>query len=227
MEEISKNLLAIRQSIAHTEKKYGRAPGAVTLVAVSKAQNSEKIRAAVGCGQKHFGENYLKEALDKITEFKTCNIIWHYLGRIQTKKAKLIAPNFAWVESVASYEIAELLNKHRPINAPLLQVCIQVNISQEESKAGILAADTLDLARKINQLPKLKLRGLMAIPRQQKGFAEQLAAFQLLALELKKLQQHGISVDTLSMGMSEDYEAAIAAGSTLVRVGTAILGKRN
>jgi PLP dependent protein len=225
LENIKKRLLKIRSAITAAEKKY-RTPGVVTLVAVSKSQPVEKIKAAIADNQKDFGESYLQEAMIKINELKRFDIIWHYIGKIQSKKTKLIAQNFAWVESVVNYEIAELLDKYRPPNMSPLNICIQVNISKEASKAGVLLEEILPLAKKIIKLPKLQLRGLMAIPSYQESFAEQFTTFNTLALELKKLQQHKILVDTLSMGMSDDYEAAIAAGATIVRIGTAIFGER-
>ena len=226
MENIKENLLKIRTNITNAEKKYHRSPGSVTLVAVSKSQSTEKIKAAITNEQKDFGESYLQEAMIKIKELRDFDIIWHYIGRIQSKKTKLIAPNFSWVESVSNYEIAELLNKYRPPNMPPLNICIQVNISKEASKSGVFAEDILPLAEKIIRLPRIKLRGLMTIPSYQESFEQQVATFSALSLELKKLQHHNISLDTLSMGMSEDYEAAISTGATIVRIGTAIFGEK-
>lgn len=226
MKTISENLTKIKTAIAETEKKHGRTPGSVTLVAVSKACSLEKIKAAISQGQIHFAESYLQEALVKIKELAHQNIIWHYIGRIQSKKAKLIAQNFSWVETIASLGIAELLNKHRPINLPPLNVCIQVNIDNEATKAGVMREEILSLAQKIAQLPRLKLRGLMTIPFCYKELDAQFKSFHGLYLELKNLQNHGLNVDTLSMGMSEDFETAIAAGATIVRIGTAIFGER-
>jgi pyridoxal phosphate enzyme (YggS family) len=226
MQIIQENLTKIKVAIAAAENKYGRPPGSIVLVAVSKAQSLEKIKVALALGQIHFGESYLQEALPKIKELTNPNIVWHYIGRIQSKKAKLIAQNFSWVDSVASYEIAELLNKYRPDDLPELNVCIQVNISNEANKGGILPEEILPLAKKIAQLPKLKLRGLMAIPAYQKEFDLQLKPFNALFLEFKNLQDYGFDVDTLNMGMSDDFEAAIAAGATVIRIGTAIFGSR-
>lgn len=226
MQTIQENLAKIKTAIAAAENKYGRSLGSVTLVAVSKGQSVEKIKAAVALGQIHFGESYLQEALVKIKELADPNIIWHFIGRIQSKKTKLIAQNFSWVDSVASYEVAELLNKYRPDHLPQLNVCIQVNISNEVNKGGISREEILPLAKKIAQLPKLKLRGLMTIPAYQKEFDLQLKVFNELFLEFKNLQNHGLNVDTLNMGMSEDFEAAIAAGATVVRIGTVIFGSR-
>lgn len=226
MKAIQENLTKVKTAIAAAETKYGRTVGSVTLLAVSKAQSAEKIKAAYIHGQTHFGESYLQEALIKIKELTNQNIIWHYIGRIQSNKAKLITQNFSWVETVASLETAELLNKHRPVDLPKLNVCIQVNISCETNKSGVLHTEILPLAKKIIQLPRLKLRGLMTIPAYFKEFELQFKFFNQLYLEFKNLQNNNINVDTLSMGMSGDFEAAIAAGATIVRIGSAIFGDR-
>ena len=226
MKTIQKNLATIKSAIRAAENKYNRIPESVTLVAVSKGQDFEKIKAAISQGQTHFGESYLQEALVKIKELANQNIIWHYIGRIQSKKAKLIAQNFSWVETVANIETAELLNKHRPLDLPPLNVCIQVNISNEENKAGISREEILPLAKKIAELPRLKLCGLMIIPFNFKDFNKQLESFNEIYLEFKTLQNNLPDIDTLSMGMSGDFEAAIASGATIIRIGTAIFGER-
>lgn len=226
MENIKENLNKVRSAITAAELKYGHPKGFITLVAVSKAQSIEKIKAAFELGQIHFAENYLQESLPKIKELQNQSIIWHYIGKVQSNKAKLIAQNFSWVETISSYKVADLLNKYRPIDLPPLNVCIQINISNEKNKAGVPPKMILPLAQKITQLPKLKLRGLMAIPPHLTEFAAQLKIFHEVFLEFKKLQKSGMKVDTLSMGMSDDFAAAIAAGATSVRIGTAIFGKR-
>lgn len=226
MKTIQENLAKIKTAIAAAESKYSRTAGSVALLAVSKAQPVEKIKEAYNHGQTHFGESYLQEALVKIKELADLKIIWHYIGRIQSNKAKLIAQNFSWVETVSSLEAAELLNKHRPADLPKLNVCIQVNISNDANKAGVLRTEILSIAKKITQLSKLKLRGLMTIPSYFKELNQQVKPFNELCLEFKNLQNQGIDIDTLSMGMSDDFEAAIAAGATIVRVGSAIFGER-
>lgn len=226
MEQIVKNLSLVLAKIRENEIKFSRSQNSVVLVAVSKAQVIEKIKAAINAGQLHFGESYLQEALEKIKAINNENVIWHYIGHIQSKKAKALAQNFSWVQSVDSITIAEALNTHRPDNFPPLNVCIQVNISGETSKSGIAVSEILPLAQKILTLPKLKLRGLMAIPASSDDFATQLAHFQVLQKEFSKLKSAGFNLDTLSMGMSGDFAAAIAAGSTMVRIGTAIFGSR-
>ena len=226
MENIQKKLIQIKATIANAENKYGRAAGSVLLVAVSKGQPIEKIKTAIIQRQIHFGESYLQEALIKIKELEGLDIIWHYIGRIQSKKAKLIAQNFSWIETVTSYKVAELLDKHRPANLPPLNVCIQINLSNEINKGGVLREEILPLAKKISQLPRLKLRGLMAIPNHFKEFDKQLKSFDEICAEFKKLQNQGFDIDTLSIGMSNDLEAAIAAGATTIRIGTDMFGKR-
>lgn len=223
---IKRNLTKINQKIRDAESKYNRKPNSVILIAVSKAQDISKIQEAISFGQNHFGENYLQEALVKIHAINNTNIIWHYIGKIQSKKAKLIAQNFAWVDTVCSYKIAELLNKYRSDDLPKLNVCIQANISNQATKNGVLLPDLLPLAQKINDLPRLHLRGIMAIPEPLKKFTEQFKVFTELHLAFKHLQDYDIAVDTLNMGMSEDFVAAIAAGATFVRIGTAIFGSR-
>lgn len=223
---IKKNLTKINKEIRDAESKYNQGPNSVILIAVSKTQDTSKIQEAISFGQKHFGESYLQEALVKIHAINNPDIIWHYIGKIQSKKAKLIAQNFAWVDTVCSYEIAELLNKYRPDDLPKLNVCIQVNISNQATKNGILLPDLLPLAQKINDLPRLHLCGIMAIPEPLEKFTEQFKVFNELSSAFKDLQGHGIAVDTLNIGMSEDFVAAIAAGANFIRIGTAIFGSR-
>lgn len=227
LKNIQENILKIRSDIIDAQKKYRENSKKITLVAISKHQSAEKIKEALKVGQIHFGESYLKEALEKIKTLSENEIIWHYIGRIQSKKTKQIALNFDWVESVSNFEAAELLNKHRPNQMNPLNICIQVNISKEASKSGILTDEILPVARKIySELPSLKLRGLMTIPAYHENFEQQLKIFKKMAVELNKLQQDNLPVDTLSMGMSHDFEKAIAAGANMVRIGSAIFGKR-
>lgn len=235
MENIQKNILRIRSDIAKVRKKYFDDSKEITLVAISKSQPIEKIKMALETGQKHFGESYLQEALDKIKKLNKNNIIWHYIGKIQSKKTKLIALNFNWVQSVSSYEIALLLNKHRPLKMEPLNVCIQVNISKETTKSGVLTNEIIPLAKKIHEkLPRLKLRGLMTIPAYCENPEEQFAIFNKPALEFKHIRGQTLrngsdpygNIDTLSMGMSHDFEAAVASCATMVRIGSAIFGNR-
>jgi pyridoxal phosphate enzyme (YggS family) len=226
METIASRLANVRQQIITAEKLYHRPTGSVKLLAASKGQSIEKIRAAISAGQTCFGENYLQEALVKMTALKKENLEWHFIGAIQANKTKAIAENFAWVESISRIKIAERLNQQRPAHLPKLNVCIEVNISEEKSKSGIFLADLKELVTAIKQLPRLKLRGLMTIPAAVDKFEQQKLPYKKLQNAWQALQEEGFDLDTLSMGMSNDFEAAIAAGSTLVRIGTAIFGAR-
>ena len=198
-----------------------RIPKNVTLIAVSKKQSAEKIRDAFNSGQKQFGENYLQEALDKQKQLTDLNIEWHFIGTIQSNKTKLIAQYFDWVQSVDRLIIAKRLNDQRPAHLPPINICIEININEEKTKSGVLPKDVFELAKNISELKQIKLRGLMIIPEKNN-----LGAFRKAALLQKQLIQAGFLLDTLSMGMSADFEEAILAGSTMVRVGTAIFGNR-
>lgn len=226
MNTIVQNIALVRANIAAAAKEAQRDIGSITLLAVSKTHSPEAIAAAAATGITDFGESYLQEALPKIQALNHLKLTWHYIGRLQSNKAKAIATNFAWVQTVASFNMAELLAKYRPAALPPLNICIQVNISNEPNKAGVSCDAILPLATQLSQLPHLKLRGLMAIPANLTDYAAQLAVFQQMHQEFVKLRATGFNVDTLSIGMSHDYPAAIAAGSTLVRIGTAIFGER-
>ena len=212
--------------IEETAKRYGRSPEDIQLVAVSKTQPADKLRSAYNLGQKHFGENYLQEAIEKITALSDCDITWHFIGSIQSNKAKIIAEKFDWVHSIDRLKIAQRLNDARPDAQPPLNVCLQVNISAEDTKSGIESGNIRELAQQVANLPKLKLRGLMALPAACHDFDQQRANFASLRQSLEILKQIDLNLDTLSMGMSNDLEAAIAEGATLVRVGSAIFGPR-
>lgn len=221
MTSIEQNLKNIRKNIEHAARQYHRDPNSITLVAVSKNHDIEAIKTAYQCGQKDFGENRVQEAIQKIESLKEYNLIWHYIGRIQSNKAKLIAQNFSWVHSVARKDTAELLNTHRPLNLPPLNICIQINLDDEPSKDGIALSELAPLAQAIAALPQLKLQGLMMIPAPNKDFDHQFKIFKQLADAAANL-----GLTQLSMGMSDDYIAAIAAGATIIRIGTAIFGIR-
>jgi PLP dependent protein len=227
MQSIAKRIALLLATVNATEEDYHRPKNSVTIVAVSKSKSALEIAAAVNAGLSNIGESYLQEALEKIKTLNNPAIIWHYIGKIQYKKIKALANNFAWVQTVDSYDHALGLSKHRPTTLPPLNICIQVNISNEATKAGVIPEAIIPLATQIRDLPNLRLRGLMAIPKMLAHFDEQLATFQKMADEFRKLQAAGFNVDTLSMGMSNDYHAAIAAGSTMVRIGTAIFGNRH
>ena len=220
---IFKNSLhTILQRIHQAEEKYHRQPGDVSLLAVSKKQSIEKIRDAFLAGQKKFAENYLQEALQKQQELRDLTIEWHFIGTIQSNKTKSIAAHFDWVHSVNRLVIAERLNQQRPAHLNPLNICIEINIDEEESKSGVRPTDVAALAKNIMALKRLTLRGLMVIPEKNNS----LLAFQKTAALQQQLIHDGFPLDTLSMGMSNDFEVAIAAGSTIVRIGTAIFGER-
>jgi PLP dependent protein len=226
MTRITTQLLAVRQRIAAAEARFERVPGSVQLLAVSKGQPLSALREACAAGQRRFGESYAQEALSKIAALTDCAPEWHFIGPLQRNKTRSVAANFAWVQSLDRLALAERLNAQRPADLPALQVCIEVNISGEASKSGVTPAEVPALAAAVAALPRLRLRGLMALPAPVSEFAAQLAAFQHLRALYDELRARGHALDTLSMGMSDDLEAAIAAGATLVRIGTAIFGAR-
>ena len=228
MATIAANLQAVNARIAQAARACGRAPGDIALVAVSKTFAAEYIAQAHAAGQRAFGENYVQEAVEKITNLAhlSPSPAWHFIGPIQSNKTAAIAQHFQWVHSVARERIAQRLDAACPAGSPPLNVCIQVNVSGEAAKSGVEPGEEAKLADAIARLPRLKLRGLMAIPEPTADPALQRRRFALLR-ELKDgLVARGHALDTLSMGMSDDLEAAIAEGATMVRVGTAIFGPR-
>lgn len=227
MHNIEKNLQQIKHQIADAAIAGGRSPDAITLLAVSKTKPVQDILAAYEAGQKDFGENYLQEAESKISALSDKAIHWHFIGPIQSNKTRKITELFDWVHSVDRLKIAERLSQQRPPSLPPLNILLQVNIDNEASKAGISPDEVLPLAQQIAQLPGVRLRGLMAIPAASADYQQQCVPFSQMRVLLEQLQQHCATCDTLSMGMSDDMQAAIAQGSTLVRIGTAIFGKRN
>lgn len=224
---ITFNLEQIRQRIAAAEHQYHRLPGSVNLLAVSKTQPVTAILAALEQQQYHFGENYLQEALDKIDALQGHPILWHYIGAIQSNKTRPIAEQFAWAHSVSSLKIAKRLSAQRPESLPDLNICLQFNVSDEASKSGATLEALTTLAAEVAQLPRIKLRGLMAIPQITANIDQQRAVFHAVQQAQQGLIDAGYPLDTLSLGMSADLEAAIAEGSTMVRIGTAIFGERN
>ncbi len=199
----------------------------VTLVAVSKNRDASEIRQAFSCGIDHFGENYLQEALPKISELSDLPLTWHFIGSIQSNKTREIAEHFDWVQTLDRVKIAQRLSQQRPADLPPLQVCVQVNIDDEASKSGITPGATREFCAAISALPGLTLRGLMAIPAPSGEVAGQTSACLRMANLFHEVRQDFADVDTLSLGMSDDLETAIRAGSTMVRVGTRIFGPRN
>jgi pyridoxal phosphate enzyme (YggS family) len=226
MGAISAGLQDSRERILKACQMAGRAPTSVDLLAVSKTFPAAAVRKAHGAGQRRFGESYLQEALAKQAELADLDLEWHFIGPLQSNKTRPIAEHFAWVHGVDRPKIALRLAEARPDSLPPLNVCIQVNVSGEESKHGVTPAEALPLAREIAALPRLRLRGFMCIPQAVDGLEEQRIPFRRMRELLVQTQEEGIPVDTLSMGMSGDLEAAILEGATLVRVGTAIFGRR-
>lgn len=226
MTTVAANWQAVRARIAAAAAAAGRSADEVTLLAVSKTFPPASIAEAHACGQRSFGENYVQEALTKIAALAPLDIEWHFIGPIQSNKTRPIAEHFAWVHSIERLKIAERLSAARPAGLPPLNVCIQVNVSGEASKAGVAPGEELALAQAIARLPNLRLRGLMAIPEPTDEPGAQREAFRRVRIAADGIRNAGIPLDTLSMGMSADLEAAIAEGATLVRIGTAIFGAR-
>jgi hypothetical protein len=227
MSAIASNLQAVRQRIDAACRAAGRNPENVRLLAVSKTWPASALQQAAEAGQTAFGENYVQESLAKIGQLSHCSIEWHFIGPLQSNKTRPVAENFAWVHGIDRLKIAERLSAQRPANLPPLQVCIEVNVSGEQSKSGCSPADVSALCQNVAALPRLQLRGLMAIPAPETDFSAQRQPFRRLRDIFEQLCAGGLSLDTLSMGMSHDLEAAIAEGATIVRVGTAIFGTRN
>jgi len=226
MSTIAQRLETVRARITQAEKHASRSPGSVQLLAVSKTRPAEDIRAALQAGQTRFGESYLQDALPKIEALADNAIEWHFIGPIQSNKTRDIAHHFAWVHSVDRLKIALRLSDQRPDDLPPLNICLQVNISGEDSKSGIMPEVAESLAQAITRLPRLRLRGLMAIPAVAADEAQQRIPFRRMRDLYENLNQQGLLLDTLSMGMSNDFEVAIEEGATIVRIGSAIFGPR-
>ena len=227
MTTISANLQAVLARIFAAARKYGRNPDDISLLAVSKTWPASVVREAAVAGQQAFGENYVQEGAAKIAELGSLGLVWHFIGPLQSNKAKQVATAFDWVHSVDRLKIAERLSEQRPDSLAPLQVCLQVNVSGEKSKSGTLMDDLSSLAHRVALLPRLKLRGLMAIPAPVEDFAQQRKSFRRLREAFERLKESGLLLGTLSMGMSHDLEAAVAEGASIVRVGTAIFGARS
>ncbi len=227
MTTISANLQAVIARIEAAARRFGRHPDGISLLAVSKTWPASEVREAAFSGQRLFGENYVQEGVTKVKLLESLGLEWHFIGPLQSNKSRPVAEAFDWVHSVDRLKIAERLSEQRPDNRPALQVCIQVNVSGEQTKSGVSLDEAAALAHRVAELPKLRLRGLMAIPEPVEDFDAQRIAFRRLREAFEQLNKEGLSLDTLSMGMSHDLEAAIAEGATMVRVGTAIFGERN
>ena len=227
MHKIDNRLMEVQNRIQKALRNSHRNPQETQLLAVSKTRPAADIRAAYNAGQTRFGENYLQEALNKQTELNDLSIEWHFIGPIQANKTRLIAENFDWVHSVDREKIARRLSEQRPATLPPLNICLQVNLDNEVSKAGVTLNQLPTLLDNIASLPNIRVRGLMAIPAPREEYEAQRQALLPLTTTLKQLQTSHPQMDTLSMGMSADLEAAIAAGATLVRIGTDIFGRRD
>jgi PLP dependent protein len=216
----------VRAQITKAAEAAGRDPASITLIAVSKAKSAESVREAATAGVTDFGENYLKEALGKLDQLTDVAARWHFIGGLQSNKTRAVAERFDWIHSVDRLAIARRLSEQRPFHAPPLNVCLQVALVPEPGKGGVPPAETGDLARRCAELPRLKLRGLMCVPPPEADPRAQRAVFARLREMRDALKAEGLDLDTLSMGMSGDFEAAIAEGATHVRIGTAIFGNR-
>ncbi len=223
--DISARLNAVRQRISVAARQAGRSSESIGLVAVSKTRSDWDIAQAWRLGQRHFGESYVQEAMQKQQLLAHFPICWHFIGPLQSNKTRYVANAFSWVHSVDRYKIAKRLSQHRSEKLPPLNICLQINISQEPTKSGVLPAQLAELAESVNQLPHLKLRGLMAIPARTDDFSQQRIIFREVRTLYEQLTEY--KLDTLSMGMSNDLEAAVTEGATLVRVGTDLFGTRD
>lgn len=225
--QLSNNIAKLFERVRRSAEKSQYSSGNVKVVAISKTRPALDLRAAHACGLTDFGENYLQEALQKIEALKDLPLVWHFVGPIQSNKTAAIAAHFDWVHSVDRPRVARRLSEQRPAQLPPLQVCLQVNISREDSKSGVSLEELPELAATVLELPRLQLRGLMAIPAADTDSRQQQQAFRHMREALVQLQILSPGIDTLSMGMSDDMEVAIMEGATLIRIGTAIFGPRN
>jgi PLP dependent protein len=229
MSDLAHRLQAVTSRIAHAAEAAGRDPASIRLLAVSKTFPADDVRQVFAAGQRAFGENYVQEALAKIEALAElrAQIEWHFIGPLQSNKTRPVAEHFDWVHSVDRLKIAQRLAEQRPANLAPLNVCLQVNVSGEASKGGVAPADTPALAREIAAMPRLVLRGLMSIPEPCEDVNVQRTAHRTLRTLFDALRAEGLALDTLSMGMSADLEAAVLEGATIVRIGTAIFGARD
>jgi PLP dependent protein len=225
MTSIEDRLIQIRSSIRDAELSNNRPPGSVLLLAVSKTRPAADLACLYQFGQRHFGESYLQEALHKQQQLAHFNITWHFIGPIQSNKTKQIAAHFSWVHSVDRIKIAKRLNEHRPADLPPLNICLQINISDEQSKSGISLQQFVQFAEQIKSFSRLKLRGVMAIPAKLSSYEQQRDPYRRIFQAVT--QQSGFEIDSFSFGMTGDLPAAIAEGATIVRIGTALFGARN
>lgn len=226
MNNLKGNLQNVCSRVENACSKAGRKASEVTILAVSKRHPVERIRQLLELGQKRFGENYVQEALSKQKDLEDTRIEWHFIGPIQSNKTREIAANFQWVQSADRRKIVSRLSKQRPSGLPPLNVCLQVNIDREPQKAGLMPEEVMDMAQYTREQAGLRLRGLMAIPKSAAAGGDAFASYRKMRKLFDQLCEAGMDLDTLSMGMSSDLEAAIAEGSTMVRIGTDLLGPR-
>lgn len=226
METLQQRFHMIRNQIELAEQHYFRSPSSVALLAVTKKRSVEEVRRLIHCGQIHLAESYLQEAIPKIEALEKEEVVWHFIGPIQSNKTKKIAQHFSWVHSVDRFKIAKRLSEHRSSLFSPLNICIQINVSQEERKSGVCLSEASGLVEAVRLLPNLRLRGLMAMSAFVQDQEQQRYGFKQVHQLFSALNRQGIHLDTLSMGMTHDFKMAIAEGSTLVRIGTALFGKR-
>ena len=226
MISVTENLKLIRDLLAKSAVKAQRDPATVNLLAVSKKQPLTKILEAAEAGQRDFGENFVQEGLEKIEKTASLDLVWHFIGHLQTNKTRSVAEHFDWVHTIDRLKTAKRLSRQRPAGKTPLNVCLQVNIDAEESKSGASPEAVPELARAVAELPNIRLRGLMCLPEEHSSPDAQREPFARLRKLAESLAADGLDIDTLSMGMSGDYESAIAEGATIVRIGTAVFGPR-
>jgi len=224
---VTDNLASINDLLAFSAVEANRRPDSVTLLAASKKQPLSKILDAANAGQRDFGENFVQEGLLKIDQTRDLDLTWHFIGHLQNNKTRVVAENFDWVHTIDKLKTAERLNKQRPDSLVPLNICLQVNVDSEDRKSGVAIAELRELAAACSELPNLNLRGLMCLPAVRAEFSDQRIPFATLRELANELRIDGIDTDTLSMGMSGDYRAAIFEGATMVRIGTALFGARH
>lgn len=223
---VTENLAQIRDLLAKSALAAGREPNEVRLLAVSKKQPVAAIQAAAAAGQRDFGENFVQEGLEKIAQMDSKTLVWHFIGHLQSNKTRLVAEHFDWVHTVDTPKTAARLSAQRPDHLADLNICLQVNVDQEAGKSGVALQALPELAAACRDLPRIQLRGLMCLPAIRQGVSAQREPFKALREASQQLRSAGHDIDTLSMGMSGDYDAAIAEGATIVRIGTALFGER-
>ncbi len=224
--KVTENFRKIQDLLAFETQAAGRPPGSVQLLAVSKRQPVDAIVAAVAAGQRQFGENFAQEGIDKMAELDRDDLCWHFIGHLQSNKTRVVAEHYQWVHTIDRLKIARRLSEQRPPHAGELQVCLQVNIDDESSKSGLRPAELAEVAMRVAELPHIRLRGLMCIPAVRDNLHEQREPFARMRGLQQDLIERGLDLDTLSMGMTADYKAAIHEGATIVRIGTALFGER-